>query len=125
MKLLFVYVGLLAVHWVADFVLQTDWQATNKSKNNYALGAHVLTYTLALGGFAGAVLDVSSATFLFIAGNGVLHFCTDWATSRGTSHLWQAGKRHDFFVLVGLDQLIHHLTLAATLCWWDLVIGKF
>jgi len=25
----------IAMHWVADFVLQSDWQAKNKSKDNF------------------------------------------------------------------------------------------
>lgn len=28
---------LLSIHFVADFMLQTDWQAQNKSKNDVAL----------------------------------------------------------------------------------------
>jgi hypothetical protein len=36
-------------------------------------------------------------------------------TSRITSRLWQEEREHDFFVVVGFDQLIHQVTLAATL----------
>jgi hypothetical protein len=43
------FVALLAVHWVADFVLQTNWQARNKSKSNVALSRHVLVYTGCIG----------------------------------------------------------------------------
>jgi hypothetical protein len=37
---------MLFIHWIADFVLQTHWQATNKSKNNIALTQHVTTYSI-------------------------------------------------------------------------------
>ena len=47
--MLWPFVVLLATHWVADFVLQTHWQASNKSKNNVALSRHVLVYTGVLG----------------------------------------------------------------------------
>lgn len=35
---------ILAIHFVADFILQSDWMAQNKSKNIDALTFHVLTY---------------------------------------------------------------------------------
>jgi len=52
---------------------------------------------------------------LFVGANGVLHFATDFVTSRITSRLWYQQREHDFFVMVGLDQLIHQITLATTL----------
>lgn len=35
----------LFVHFVADFIVQTQWQAVNKSKSLLALSQHVGTYT--------------------------------------------------------------------------------
>jgi hypothetical protein len=37
MSQLAAYLVLLVCHWIADFVLQSDWQASNKSKSNVAL----------------------------------------------------------------------------------------
>jgi Protein of unknown function (DUF3307) len=107
-------VSLLAIHWFADFVLQTDWQARNKSKDNVALARHVGTYTLALTMAAIGLLGFSTA-ILFGLINGILHFATDYVTSRITSRLYAKQAYHNFFVVVGLDQLIHQVTLAATL----------
>lgn len=39
-----VYAMLHAVHGIADYWLQTDWQAKNKSSNWKALGMHLLSY---------------------------------------------------------------------------------
>ena len=39
--------ALLTTHFVADFVLQSDWMVQNKSKRWGALAAHVSVYTLA------------------------------------------------------------------------------
>jgi Protein of unknown function (DUF3307) len=146
-------VGLLAVHWFADFVLQTPWQASNKSKSNYALLCHVATYTLILAGWTigafGGLGATLTAIAAFVLANGALHFVTDWCTSRITSRLFIAQfdtfeivvqppslvggysglemvteKRltmkkdfnpHNFFVVVGIDQLIHQVTLASTM----------
>jgi shikimate 5-dehydrogenase len=52
---------------------------------------------------------------LFVSVNGFPRFATDCVTSRITSRLWQQQREHGFFVVVGLDQLIHQVTLAATL----------
>lgn len=117
--MIYQFLALLATHWVADFVCQTHWQATNKSKDNYALAQHVMYY-------AGVLLLSSNFIFpktpfvivvLYVAFNAILHFATDYITSRITSKLWAANRTHDFFVVVGLDQLIHQTTLALTMIW--------
>ncbi len=113
---LWLFVILLAVHWIADFVCQTHWQASNKSKNNDALARHVLTYT----GFlfvAAVVLFGLEMALIFTAINGGLHFITDYFTSRWSSKLYAKQDWHNFFVVIGFDQLIHQSTLAATMTW--------
>lgn len=117
--MLWQYLVLLAVHWVADFVLQTHWQASNKSKNNEALARHVGCYTIVLF-FAVPFIfpgERYSEWSAFILTNGVLHFCTDYVTSRASSKLYANGDWHNFFVVIGFDQLIHQGTLALTMMW--------
>lgn len=109
---------LLAVHWVADFVLQTHWQASNKSKNNVALARHVLVYTACLAAGALPLLawpDRGIQWLAFVAANGALHFATDYGTSRWSSRLWSKQDWHNFFVVIGLDQLIHQVTIGVTM----------
>ena len=112
-----IFLAFLAVHWFADFVCQTDWQAKNKSKNMDALIRHVLIYTAVFGVGTVAILGVDSIrTFLyFVLLNGILHLVTDFITSRITSHLYAKGHNHYFFVAIGFDQLIHQVTIAMTL----------
>ena len=102
---------LLLVHYIADFWAQTHWQATNKSKSNYALSRHVFVYSLFLlpWGLGFALL------------NGVLHIVTDYFTSRISSKYFQKGDYKKGFATVGLDQLIHSYCLIITLYY----IGKF
>ena len=110
---------LLATHWIADFVFQTHWQASNKSKNWRALLRHVVVYTMTIG-FVSIFLfmgDNSLAWQGFYFTNGVLHFATDFCTSRWSAKLYAKQDWHNFFVVIGLDQLIHQVTLAATM-WW-------
>lgn len=105
-------------HWIADFVCQTHWQATNKSKNWMTLSSHVAIYTAIMTVFFIALVPPSSqAVLLFVGATFVSHFMTDAITSRITSYLWAKQKVHDFFVVVGFDQLIHLSTIMATLIW--------
>ena len=101
---------ILLYHWIADFVCQTDEMAKNKSKSNKALGKHILAYTTVL--FLGTltILPFSRAA-LFSFFNGIIHFGVDYITSRITSKLYQKGRTHAFFVIIGLDQLVHTVIL--------------
>jgi hypothetical protein len=114
--------ALLVVHFIGDFLLQNDWMAVNKSKRFDALALHVTIYSACFVLYG----------FTFVALTWVTHFLTDAITSRATSALFffapsglpgphnQAlwtylpGRRHWFFVVIGLDQLIHVFTLALT-----------
>ena len=148
--MLWQFVVLLATHWVGDFVLQTHWQASNKSKNNIALSRHVLIYTGCLAAVSYPLLawpDHGRQWLLFVVANSALHFATDYCTSRWSSRLFGPAVRdlhdimtytdsyghppdernmrimaldpgkhfHNFFVVIGFDQLIHQITLALTM----------
>lgn len=97
---------LLVLHFIADFICQTDWMAINKSKRVDALLLHVSIYTLFFLGFGWRFAVV---TFLS-------HLITDGITSKINSYLYER-NRHWFFVAVGADQLIHYFTLILTLCY--------
>ena len=117
-------------HWVSDFILQSGWMATNKSKSNLALSAHIITYTTSLmvvvcapivlftyispAYTSAAQMSIIASLIIWALINGVFHFMTDYYTSRWTSRLWQAGDTHNFFVVIGLDQAIHYITLFGT-----------
>ena len=100
-----VFLCLVWVHFVADFVLQSDSMALNKSKNNAWLFAHSFVY-----GFSFLWWGWEFAAMI-----GIAHFHVDWVTSRGTAWLWQAEKRHWFFALIGFDQALHITILALML----------
>lgn len=93
--------ALLTVHFVADFMLQSDWMAINKSKRWDVLALHCGIYSL---GFLWWGWRFALLTF-------VLHFVTDACTSRLTSFLYPR-SRHWFFVAIGFDQLLHAYALA-------------
>lgn len=98
-------IAVLGLHFVGDFIAQSDWMAQNKSKKFWPLWIHVSVYSLFLLPFG-----------LKYAGmNLLLHMVTDAVSSRVTSKLWAAGQRHWFFVVIGLDQLVHQVCLILTL----------
>ena len=111
---------ILFAHFWSDFVEQTDWMAQNKSKSNYALWCHVGTYILYLNMFivifAWFNPDTVNRKFVleYVIVNGLLHFIVDYCTSRITSALWKMERRHEFFVMIGFDQLIHYHCLFLT-----------
>jgi hypothetical protein len=107
------FVVLLGTHWLADFVLQTHWQASNKSKRIDALARHVAVYTSVLLVVSVILFGRNGAAFAVL--NGLLHFATDYFTSRWSSRLYAKQDWHNFFVVIGLDQFIHQVTLAATM----------
>lgn len=98
---------LLALHFVGDFILQTDRVANGKSSDFGVLTEHVVLYAVPL-----AVIFAEHPGF--VIANAVLHWSTDVWTSRLTSRLWAAGERHWFFTVIGLDQLIHGACLVLT-----------
>lgn len=97
-------IALLNIHWISDFALQTDKMATQKSKSFKYLSFHALVYTIPF-------LFIG---FQFAIINGILHWIVDAITSRITSYLWKENDRHNFFLTIGLDQLIHTVTLIIT-----------
>lgn len=88
---------LIWMHFVADFVLQTDKVALHKSSDNMILTFHVTIYSLPFLYFG----------WKFAVITWLAHFVTDWITSRITKRLHQAGHRHWFFVTIGCDQALH------------------
>lgn len=103
---------ILAIHWFADFLLQTDKQAKGKSKECRWLLAHTCNYSLVWLGFI-FVFPIQPV-LLFVLITFMAHTITDYFTSRLNSKLWAEGKVHYFFVSIGFDQLLHYTQLLIT-----------
>lgn len=105
--------ALLGLHWLADFVFQSHWMATNKSKSLAALSIHVITYSSTV--LVGCVLINTDKPLTNSLWFGLLtficHWITDYFTSKVNARLYQQNKIHDFFVMVGFDQLLHYTQL--------------
>lgn len=107
---------LLTVHTVADFMMQTEWEGMNKSKDIKALLSHVLNYTGMIG-CASFALSTQN-WWLFTLITGVCHFITDYFTSKMTSKRYKEGKFYGFngfWSVIGIDQLLHIVQIILTL----------
>jgi hypothetical protein len=122
-----VVLDIILIHWIADFVAQTEWQANNKSKRNDALLYHVFTYSYMwlIAGCAAEQVNnsfipiIPFTTFKFVGITFVSHFITDYATSRVNRRLLAiqkvtGGPFHNFFVSIGFDQVLHYFQLFLT-----------
>lgn len=120
--------AILIIHWIADFVLQTDQQAKGKSNNLKDLLSHTVTYSFVwyfvlfvisiLGNhFKGPSIEElgwSSYILLFPLITFICHTITDYFTSKLNSKLWKEQKVHLFFVSIGFDQILHYIQLFLT-----------
>ena len=107
-EILFIIILILFTHFIADFIMQTDKMAINKSTSIKWLSYHVWMYAV----ISIAFISISPWYWIF---NSLAHWVIDFFTSKWTSYLWKNEKRHDFFCIVGFDQLLHTSILIITL----------
>lgn len=93
------FIMLMFIHWIGDFVYQTDEMAKGKSTPMVWLFKHCFMYTV--------ILMIGTINPMFAIFNGMAHFVVDYFTSKLNSWLWNKGDVHNFFCCIGLDQLIH------------------
>lgn len=116
-------------HWIADFVLQTDWQAQNKSKNIEALLQHTSVYS-ASWIIPGIVIfsdkysnpKLFFVILFFVLTTWIIHSITDFFTSKLNTKLWNEKKIHWFFVSIGFDQFLHFTQLLLTFYFFNNII---
>lgn len=129
-----IVLAIILIHWVADFVFQTDKMAKGKSKNWNDLLSHTGTYSfvwLFIGGCIylqqfrpynpehNKIINIYWSYWiprgiLFVFITFIAHTITDYFTSRLNSKLWSEGKVHYFFISVGFDQVLHYTQLLLT-----------
>ena len=110
---------LLGTHYLADFLLQSDKMAINKSTSLKWLSIHVGVYTLTWIIVSCGWLFSYPYMIGFILFNGLCHWIIDFFTSRAASYYWKKEKRHEFICIIGLDQALHTFILLGTFLFWS------
>lgn len=114
--------GIIIIHWFADFLMQDEKWALGKSKNNDDLFKHVLMYTF-IWWVAIVILlspNLYKPLYLFAPITFVCHWITDYFTSRIVSKKFannQYGSpipNWGAFTIIGIDQVLHYIQLFVT-----------
>jgi phage-related holin len=112
MEILLTYCCLVFLHFIGDFMLQSDKDAKCKSTSFKCLISHTTTYTIPflIGNFFYPVELVAA----FVVITFIAHTITDYFTSKLNSRLWKSGNMHNYFVALGFDQALHYIQLFVT-----------
>lgn len=86
---------LIWLHFIGDFLFQSNWMALNKSNNIIALSYHCAFYAIPF-----MVISLEYALLM-----GMLHFPVDFITSKITSRYYK--NQRIFFLVIGFDQAVH------------------
>ncbi len=100
----------LAKHFLADFLLQTEWMAAGKARPQ--------GWLLPLAAHAGVHGAMTAALFLAVApplawlglADAVLHGAVDRLKSLAARRAGATPRQARFWWLFGMDQTLHHLT---------------
>lgn len=112
---------LILGHFVADWLLQSDWMALGKRQHFFALPGlvHYAIYTLVILlilYFSSPYLDSIASTAIV----GAIVFVSHWLVD-GTDlvRYWMRllGQRHQLMVYIVIDQTLHLLLLGVLLTW--------
>ncbi|GJE58345.1 DUF3307 domain-containing protein [Methylobacterium trifolii] len=101
---------MLAKHYVADFLLQTDWMARGKERATGWLGplcAHVACHAAST---LCVALVVAPHLWWLALVDFAIHACVDWGKSRLARRGGWGPAQVRFWWLLGFDQMLHGLT---------------
>jgi len=109
--LLVVFTILQIKHFICDYPLQTLYQLKNKGKYGHPGG--ILHSGLHVIGTLSAFIAVTPTLALgaaIVGGEFLVHYHTDWAKDNFMRHAGYTPTDHAFWIAIGADQLVHHLT---------------
>lgn len=99
----------LLKHFIADFVLQTQYQYEEKRHYGHWGGIlHALNHAIG----TALILFFFNWKFALIAAlaDGVFHYHVDWTKENIIRHYQLSVKNRWFWTILGVDQLTHQMT---------------
>jgi hypothetical protein len=122
---------ILVVHYIADFIFQTEEMGVSKSKSFFILLKHTFVYTLVfysafiiIGIYDGVIgldgFEITLKWFLFFPITFITHTLVDFLSTKIKSkqfinkQFYTKGLNFGFFSMIGLDQVIHYGILFLT-----------
>jgi len=110
---IFLFLTLITIkHFIADFLYQPPYQWMNKGTYGHwggivHSGQHAVLTAIILAFFVDSPVDIGLIALLEF----VIHYHTDWAKMNLNKKMgWGATTHNEFWILLGVDQLIHSLT---------------
>ena len=98
-----IYIWILALHFIADFLCQSREMALKKSVDKHILFNHCFIIFI--------VLSLGTFNILFALFNAITHAFIDWNIWRvyriNKQQDFEFWKDHWFYVTIGFDQLLH------------------
>jgi len=114
------------LHFIGDFILQPYRMKIDKSRIPFVMATHIFIYSLVL--FVGIWFFYGiKVAFYYSVINGFIHFMIDSISSKvisntskdlkvepGTSPLYERVNMYYPIIFLGIDQLLHQLSLIIT-----------
>jgi len=116
MERLLEYCGLIVLHFIGDFILQSDKDAKCKRTSFKCLIHHTGTYVIPfiIAGMCLESIYPPDIVIVFVFITFLAHTITDYFTSKLNGRLYQSGNMHNFFIGIGFDQVLHYIQLFVT-----------
>lgn len=117
---MYVFILIVVIHWIADFIFQAEKWSLGKSKSWTPLLKHTATYSSF---WIIPVLIMTgelTKSFAFVVITFIAHTITDYFTSRVVSKKFAKGyygspiPNFGAFSTIGFDQVLHYLQLILT-----------
>lgn len=121
-----IFIFIIVMHWVADFIFQAEKWSLGKSKSWAPLLKHVTTYSLLWLLPVWFITGDLVGSFVFVITTFALHTVTDYYTSRVVSKKFAKGyygspiPNFGAFSTIGFDQVLHYVQL---ICTWELLFN--
>lgn len=108
-------------HLLADFTLQSRYILDHR--RIYGHPAGILHVAIHLVGTLAALVIVGTPALLIsamLAVEGLVHYHLDWAKDNLVLKLGLTHEDRGYWMLLGADQMCHHLTYIGLAVWWYL-----